>query len=69
MNILFEKNKIFFAIILGALIIGFGIYFGLHNNTQNIKSLQNIRTSDIPPTLNNYSNIPRNNGIVKTLKT
>lgn len=60
---MYINNKTFLAIIIGALIIGGFIYFGLQKTEVSvapaIKTSPSINTKDT----NNYSNIPRNDGI------
>jgi len=47
MNNFFEKNKIFLAIVAGALIIGTGVYFGLQKNAD--KKLPAVATECLAP--------------------
>ncbi|MCX6718111.1 MAG: thermonuclease family protein [Candidatus Staskawiczbacteria bacterium] len=52
MENLFERNKIFLGIIIGAIIIGGCVYFGLQN-------------SQVAVAPNDYSNVLKNNGIAE----
>jgi len=66
MGIFFAKNNFFWAIIIGAVIISFGIYFGSSRLSEGNRGSSTALSSEQNQTTSDYSVIPRNNGIVES---